>query len=314
MIMQSARGQCCRERGAQRSRALVMRRIPDWPPARRRARWPAPPVELESLGLAGQRQPDRMEQRLALLPGLLAHARRQRRGTPRDRAAARGRAAPRRARRSLPAPPPPPQRSPGPRARARPNSRTETRSRAGTCSSRSTDAAASGHDAASGTPDRPASAVETHPACCRYGNASAASRAAIGRLQIVAVHPRQLLDVEHAGAVADVLEPESRGQLVERQQLLVRRPATSRSAPDSSSAPPAGSRARGTRSPTSRRGASTAARDRARAPATRARTTGGVQPNASYSSTCRGVFEMWSSPRITCVIPISASSMTTAKL
>ena len=56
--------------------------------------------------------------------------------------------------------------------------------------------------------------------------------------------------------------------------------ATSRSARDSSSAPPAGSRARGTRPPTSRRGASTAACDPGPSPATDARSAGGVKPSA----------------------------------
>ncbi len=39
--------------------------------------------------------------------------------------------------------------------------------------------------------------------------------------------------------------------------------------------------------------------------------TGGSAPSARYSSTCFGVFEMWSAPRITCVMRMSISSTTT---
>ena len=39
---------------------------------------------------------------------------------------------------------------------------------------------------------------------------------------------------------------------------------------------------------------------------------GGAHPKASYTRTCRGVFEMWSSPRMTSVMDINWSSMTTA--
>ena len=54
------------------------------------------------------------------------------------------------------------------------------------------------------------------------------NRAALGRdaprrrdLHVVAVHPRELLGVEHAGAVADVLEREAPRQLVHRHQLRI---------------------------------------------------------------------------------------------
>src|SRR5262245_55438663 len=52
----------------------------------------------------------------------------------------------------------------------------------------------------------------------------------VGRLQIVPVHPRQLLRVEHAGAVPNVLEPETPRQLAERKQLFTfsRRPSDQR--------------------------------------------------------------------------------------
>ena len=39
--------------------------------------------------------------------------------------------------------------------------------------------------------------------------------------------------------------------------------------------------------------------------------SGGVLPSARHRRMCFGVFEMWSSPRMTCVIAMSMSSATT---
>ena len=54
----------------------------------------------------------------------------------------------------------------------------------------------------------------------QIGQRQRAQPRAIRALQVVAVHPGELLDVEHAGAVADAVEREPPRQLVERQQLV----------------------------------------------------------------------------------------------
>ena len=56
----------------------------------------------------------------------------------------------------------------------------------------------------------------------------------IGELQVMAVRPRELLLVEHAGAVADGVEREAARELVDRQQLVVAagRPADQREVVD----------------------------------------------------------------------------------
>ena len=71
--------------------------------------------------------------------------------------------------------------------------------------------------------------------------------------------------------MAHAVDREAPRELVDRQQLVAVRPATSRSAPDSSPAPPADSPSTGTRPPRSRRGASTAGCDPAPSPARDAR-------------------------------------------
>ena len=91
------------------------------------------------------------------------------------------------------------------------------------------------------------------------------------RLEILAVHPGQLLLVEDARAVTDRRQVEAARQLVERQHSVALAPATTRAARDSSPATRGGSPCGGTPQPTSPRAASRAARDRDRAPATGAR-------------------------------------------
>ncbi len=76
----------------------------------------------------------------------------------------------------------------------------------------------------------------------------------------------------------------------------------------------AGSRPCGTRRRRSRRGASTASCRRGRSRSARARTPGSSAPTARMMLICFGVFEMWSSARITCVIPSQTSSIGEAKL
>ena len=68
----------------------------------------------------------------------------------------------------------------------------------------------------------------------KYGQRQLGNPQRIGHLQIVPVGPRQLLLVEHAGAVAHPLEREAARQLVDRQQLIVfsRRPADQRQVVD----------------------------------------------------------------------------------
>ena len=71
------------------------------------------------------------------------------------------------------------------------------------------------------------------PACVEERQRQLGQPLRLRQLQVVAVHPRELLLVEHAGAVADGLEREPPRQLVDRQQLVVaaagaRRPADQR--------------------------------------------------------------------------------------
>ena len=219
-------------------------------------------IELGAVGLAGQRDANRMKERLPLLPGLRLHAHWPPRGTARDRAAV-----PRTVRR-----------------RAHSSSRAQ-RPRVISARIASSASVASAENVNStraapepGPGDRPsrsqsASPRRETPAPSASGVIGNARRREIrqrqlrkarrvGQLEIVAVHPRELLLVEHAGAQADVVERKASRHLLDRQQLLVvsRRPADEREVVDERLRQIA--LAIGIRRPTSRRAASTAACDR----------------------------------------------------
>ena len=233
-------------------------------------------VELGALGFAGDDQPDRVEQRLALWrrcrrpPAWPAPGTRRvevSRGAPasasaqaRDHRRRRAAATPRRGRRHAPAP------------SAASNAKTSVHAaRAARSAGRPTRPAAGARRASQARAAADGAPVAI-PRASRYGSASVTSRAGVGGLQVVAVDPRQLGLVEHARRCGRRRQVEPPRQLVERQHLVAvaGRPADQRQV--------VGQRLRqvalgaGTRPPRSRRGASTAARDRAPAPATGART------------------------------------------
>ena len=188
-------------------------------------------IELRALRAPGQRDPDRMKQRLALLSGRRLSPRRRSREIAPCRAAAHPRA------RSASAV------HDGTRAigshlaaitgvgqrRLRRCSRTGTRAvPAPDRGDRPTPRRSGSTDARNSRPC--ASGVIATPACTKNGTDSSASRAGVRHLQIVAVHPRQLLLVEHAGAWPDVVQREPPRQLVRPASARLHRPraATSR--------------------------------------------------------------------------------------
>ena len=133
--------------------------------------------------------------------------------------------------------------------------------------------------------------------------------------QVVAVHPAQLLLVEHRRVLRHPLEREALDQLVggEEGGRLVVAPAEQRDVVAHRLGQIA--RARGAPAPRPRRGASRASCRRGRAAAAGARTRAARRRRAPRRIiSWRGVFEMWSSPRTTCVMPMSWSSTATARL
>ena len=169
-------------------------------------------IELGAARLAGQRDADRMKQRLALLPGRCLTRAWPRRGTPRDRA---GRVellgeraitlARRRRRHSA---------TSSSRQRAAGRTRRGTAARSGISSSRSTEPTAIGSNERLDELHRlvgaPRDVAARREVAQRLGGEARRRR----RLHVVAVHPRELLDVEDAGAVADVLDREPARHLV----------------------------------------------------------------------------------------------------
>ena len=165
--------------------------------------------------------PDRMEQRLPLLTGLRLHLAGDRAKPlaiePRRRRQLLGeRARPPRAR--------PARSSPrgrrGRRAPRRHRSRTGTASRAGNLVEPIDRRRGHRHRAGEKLEPPPVGVIG-HAGLDEIRRRPAARGApASADLQVVAVHPRQLLLVEHAGAVADVVERKPARQLVDRQQLV----------------------------------------------------------------------------------------------
>ena len=131
---------------------------------------------------------------------------------------------------------------------------------------------------------------------------------------VAPVQPAQLPLVEDRRRPADPVDREALDELVGARGSSRRPRRPSRAAPGSCGRPPAGSRPRAAPGPRRRRGASRASCRRGRAAAAGGRSAARASPRASSTSSCRGVFERWSSPRITSVIPMSASSTATAKL
>ena len=131
-----------------------------------------------------------------------------------------------------------------------------------------------------------------------------------------AVQPAQLRLVELRGVAAHALQREALERAARWTSPSRRPPRPSRAARGSCAPPPAGSRRRAAPAPRPRRGALRASCRRGRAAAAGARTPAGRgrRPSASSTSSCLGVFERWSSPRTTCVMPASRSSIATAKL
>ena len=229
-----------------------------------------------------------MEQRASLEAGLLrVHAFAAARN-------ARGRAAP--APRS-------PRRTPRPRAAPsgsaphalggarRPPSRTRTPTRSGMSSSRSTEPTTIGSSDSRYASDCDRSPCGRRTRRARSTAAPRRDRAGGRLLHVVTVHPGQLVDVEHGRAVADRFEIEPARHLVGRQDFLVlpRRPAEQREVVDQRLGQDAArAELRHPRRAVTLRQRRVIRPQHERQMRERRRRA----PSASYSSTCRGVFEM----------------------
>ena len=166
----------------------------------------------------------------------------------------------------------------------------------------------------SGTVARTRSSGHSIP-CSPSQVSSAAAYASSEQLaQVHAVQPVELLVVEGRRARPDALEREPLDELRAGSSPSSCRRSSSRAARGSSSAPPGCSRPRGTRRSRPRRGASRASCRRRRSRPGRARTREASRRAPCRMLICVGVFETWSLPRITCVIPSSMSSTGEAKL
>ena len=132
--------------------------------------------------------------------------------------------------------------------------------------------------------------------------------------QVAAVHPAELLLVEHGRGLRDTRSRANAltSSLGREERVDPRRP--SRAARCSCAPPRAGSPARAAPARRRRRGASRASCRRARAAAAGARRPAARRRAPPASAAARGVFERWSSPRTTCVMPMSRSSTATARL
>ena len=145
---------------------------------------------------------DRVEQRLALLPRPRPSRGRRPPGTPRGRSNGGGAASSSASAATTVA------RAPGrPTPRGRPSSRqrrvrrrtrTGTRRRSGICSRRSTEPAASGTTRGEVRRAPRASGAAHPPRALEVRRARPTSRARVAGLQVVPVHPRELVGVEHA--------------------------------------------------------------------------------------------------------------------
>ena len=136
----------------------------------------------------------------------------------------------------------------------------------------------------------------------------------IGLLQVVAVHPGQLVGIEHARRSWSRPRRGSGGRVRRAAGSPRRCPATSRAARGSCAALRAGCRARGSRRRSTRRGASTAAHGRGRARARGARTAAArrrARDTAATAAAC-SARDPRRAPPARCAI--ATSSTTTAKL
>ena len=256
-------------------------------------------IELEPFGLPGQREPDRMKQRLALLPRLLPHTRRPRRGTRRDRRS-------------------------GPTVASSSASASITAARADGFGADLRHLASAARRASSrtGTAAAPAPARVDRPtrARQRHDRTREESEAQLDPGRLVDDPSRLLRDTaatarasrsgdrrpsDSAGSPRPASPGRTRRRCARRPRVgtacassssgsssssLAGRPADQREVVDERLRQVA--RARETPPPTSRRDASTAARDPGPSTSDTCAKRGGVQPNASYSSSCRGVLEM----------------------